>query len=60
MSLFSFDFEAMIIMIDFNNDLKYNILLYMTYIYYPMFTISFSVHKSDTLELSLKINGTKK
>lgn len=59
MSLFSCDFEAMVIMIDFNNDVKCNILLYVMHIYYPMFTFSLSVQKSHPLELSLKINGRK-
>lgn len=59
MSLFSSDFEAMVIMIDSNDDLKCNILLYTVYIYYPMFIFSLSVQKSDALELSLEINGTK-
>lgn len=59
MSLFSSDFEAMVIMIDFNDDLKCNILLYIMYIYYPMLTFSLSVQKSDALELYLEINGTK-
>lgn len=59
MSLLSSDFEAMVIMIDSNDDLKCNILLYIGYIYYPMFIFSLSVQKSDALELSLEINGTK-
>lgn len=57
MSLFSSDFEATI-MIDFNDDLKckystvYDVCL--------LASVYLSVQKSDALELSLKINGTKK
>lgn len=46
-------------MIDFNDDLKYNILLFLMHSYYPMFTFSLSVQKSIALVLSLELNSTK-